>query len=154
MNARSITDHISKPAFGVAKASDSVAHPVQGNVCTFAAPPLQSPFHWADKLQLVIHRNGMKSTNSAGIISTSQRLSKKVNKVANSANVSSVSLPIMIFNGIHRLRDCAFVFDGLSRSSCIVSGHLAPQSITLMPPAIIDRFFVRDAPSMDEATDN
>ena len=131
-----------------------MAHPVHGNVCTFAAPPLHSPFHWADKSQFVMHLNGIYPASSVGIVSTAARLSRNENKVANSVNVSFVSLPIMIFKGMHRLRDCAFIVVGLSSNGCLVRGHLAPRSVILIPPAIIERFFVSDAPSMDDATDN
>jgi hypothetical protein len=59
----------------------------------------------------------------------------------------------MIFNGMQRFRDWAFIVVGLSSNGFFVRGHRAPRSVILMPPAMIDRFFDRDAPSIDDATD-
>jgi hypothetical protein len=100
-----------------------------------------------------MHRNGIKPAISGGRVSASERLSKNSNKVANSAKVSFVSLPIIHFKGIHELRDWAFIVVGLSSNCFFVRGHRAPLPVILMPPAIIERFFESDAQSIDEATD-
>ncbi len=98
---------------------------MHGRVWTFAAPPLHNPFHCADNSQFVMQQNGLKPSTSGGIVSTVPRLSRSENDVANSANVSFVSRPIMIFKGIQRFLDCAFIVVGLSRSGCSVRAPCA-----------------------------
>jgi hypothetical protein len=79
---------IHRVAFGVASEVGSVAHPVHGKVCTLAGPPLQSPFHCADKSQLVIQEKGLKPSISFGINAfLSERSSRNLKRVPNSLNV-------------------------------------------------------------------
>ncbi len=122
-------------------------------MCTYAANPLQRPFHWADKSQLVMQENGMNPSILVGIVVASERSSRNLNSGPNSVKVSFVSQPIIIFNGRNKLCDCANKVAGLSRSGHFVKGHRAATSVILIPPAIIERFLDNYAPSIEEATD-